>query len=107
MRQTLKTLQPVDELKKGPFLLQVEVLEYRQTEEGAEVDLRLSATSRTGSLVWESILTLLSRNKLKKVRTYVPKQGEIVFKAEVRHSHSADVMFHHSQMNLRLKTSSR
>lgn len=106
MRQTLKTLQPVDELKKGPFLLQVEVLEYRQTEEGAEVDLRLSATSRTGSLVWESILTLLSRNKLEKVSTYIPKRGKSAFKADAMCSHSAgaDVMFRHSQMNLRLKT---
>lgn len=64
VRQSLKTLEPVDELKKGPFMLQVRVLEYQQVEAGVEVNICLSATSRTGSLVWESILTLLSKNKL-------------------------------------------
>lgn len=65
MRQSLKTHQPVDELKKGPFTLQVGVREYRQMEAGVEVDVHLSATSRTGSLVWESIVTLLSPNELR------------------------------------------
>ncbi|XP_034728242.1 uncharacterized protein si:ch211-12e13.1 isoform X2 [Etheostoma cragini] len=65
--QSLKTLQPVDELKKGPFMLQVRVLEYRQINAGVEVDICLSATSRTKSPVWESVLTLLSKNKLQKV----------------------------------------
>lgn len=64
VRQTLKTLQPVDELKKGPFTLQVEVVEYRQVDAGAEVDVRLSVASRSGCPVWESVLTLLSRHKL-------------------------------------------
>ncbi|XP_031156481.1 uncharacterized protein si:ch211-12e13.1 isoform X2 [Sander lucioperca] len=67
VRQSLKTLQPVDELKKGPFTLQVRVLEYRQIDAGVEVDVCLSATSRTGSPVWESVLTLLSKNKLQNV----------------------------------------
>lgn len=64
LRQTLKTLEPVDELKKGPFTLQAGVLMPRQTEAGAEVDICLSATSGTGALVWESVLTLVSRDKL-------------------------------------------
>ncbi|XP_036954889.1 uncharacterized protein si:ch211-12e13.1 [Acanthopagrus latus] len=66
VRQSLKTLQPVDELKKGPFTLQVRVLVYRQIDAGVEVDICLTATSRTGCPVWESVLTLLSENKLHK-----------------------------------------
>lgn len=66
MRQSLKTLQPVDEMKKGPFTLQVRVLVYRQIDAGVEVDICLTATSRTGCPVWESVLTLLSENKLHK-----------------------------------------
>ncbi|XP_056231869.1 uncharacterized protein si:ch211-12e13.1 isoform X2 [Seriola aureovittata] len=62
--QSLKTLQPIDELKKGPFTLQVRVLVYRQVDAGVEVDICLSATSRSGCPVWESVLTLLSKNKL-------------------------------------------
>lgn len=58
------TLQPVDELKKSPFTLEAAVLGYRQVEEGAEVDVRLSARSHRGGPVWESILTLLSRKQL-------------------------------------------
>ncbi|XP_053726890.1 uncharacterized protein si:ch211-12e13.1 [Synchiropus splendidus] len=64
VRQTLRTHQPVDELKKGPFVLQVHVLEYRPVDAGVEVDVRLSAISRCQSLVWESVLTLVSTNKL-------------------------------------------
>ncbi|XP_059193215.1 uncharacterized protein si:ch211-12e13.1 isoform X2 [Centropristis striata] len=64
LRQTLKTLEPVDELKKGPFMLQVRVQGYRQIDAGVEVDICLSATSRSGCPVWESLLTLLSKNKL-------------------------------------------
>uniref|UniRef100_UPI0037E72F04 uncharacterized protein n=1 Tax=Semicossyphus pulcher TaxID=241346 RepID=UPI0037E72F04 len=63
VHQSLKTLQPVDELKKGPFMLEVRVLEYRQIDAGVEVDICLCATARTGCLVWESVLTLLSKNK--------------------------------------------
>lgn len=63
LRQTLRTLEPVDELKKGPFTLQASVLIYRQLEACVEVDIHLSASSRTGSLVWESVLTLVSQNK--------------------------------------------
>lgn len=51
----------MDELKKGPFTLGAAVLAYRQTEAGVEADIRLSAASRTGSLVWESVLTLGSQ----------------------------------------------
>ncbi|XP_040898556.1 uncharacterized protein si:ch211-12e13.1 [Toxotes jaculatrix] len=64
--QSLKTFQPIDELKKGPFTLQVRVLVYRQIDAGVEVDICLSATSRSGCPVWESVLTLLSKNKLHK-----------------------------------------
>ncbi|XP_034452516.1 uncharacterized protein si:ch211-12e13.1 [Hippoglossus hippoglossus] len=64
VRQSVKTLQPIDELKKGPFMLQVRVMEYRPIDAGVEVDICLSASSRSGSLVWESVLTLLSKNKL-------------------------------------------
>nr|XP_019949261.1 PREDICTED: uncharacterized protein LOC109633679 isoform X1 [Paralichthys olivaceus] len=64
VRQSVKTFQPIDELKKGPFMLQVRVMEYRPIDAGVEVDVCLSATSRSGSLVWESVLTLLSKNKL-------------------------------------------
>ncbi|KAF6716969.1 Immediate early response 3-interacting protein 1 [Oryzias melastigma] len=63
VRQSLQTLQPVDELKKGPFSLQARVLGYQQTRAGAEVDIRLSATSRSGSTVWESVLTFLSEGR--------------------------------------------
>ncbi|XP_039659139.1 uncharacterized protein si:ch211-12e13.1 isoform X3 [Perca fluviatilis] len=73
VRQSLKTLQPVDELKKGPFTLQVRVLEYRQIDAGVEVDIGLSATSRTRSSVWESVLTLLSKNKLRKAGRCISK----------------------------------
>ncbi|XP_070690287.1 uncharacterized protein [Pempheris klunzingeri] len=63
VRQNLKTLQPVDELKKGPFMLQVQVQGHRRMNAGVEVDICLSATSRTRCPVWESVLTLLSKNK--------------------------------------------
>lgn len=76
MRQTLKTLQPVDELKKGPFMLQVRVLEYRQVDAGVEVDICLSATARTGCLVWESVLTLLSKDKLHQASTCLPRMED-------------------------------
>ncbi|KAM6944867.1 uncharacterized protein PEZ65_002612 isoform 1-T1 [Lycodopsis pacificus] len=75
VRQSLKTLQPVDELKKGPFMLQVRVQEYRQIDAGVEVDIGLSATSRTGCPVWESVLTLLSKNCLHKASRCLPKNA--------------------------------
>lgn len=80
VHQTSKTLQPVDELKKGPFMLQVQVLDYRQIDAGAQADVRLSATSRTGCLVWESVLTLQSQNKLHKADRCLPrKENECEF----------------------------
>lgn len=83
MHQSLKTLQPVDELKKGPFMLQVRVLEYRRIDAGVEVDIRLSATSRTGCPVWESVLTLLSPNKLHKASRCLPrKENQSEFSAK-------------------------
>lgn len=68
IHQSLKTLEPVDELKKGPFILQSRVLEYRQLSAGMEVDISLCATARTGRPVWESVLTLLSKKTPYKVR---------------------------------------
>ncbi|XP_061585745.1 uncharacterized protein si:ch211-12e13.1 [Cololabis saira] len=76
VRQRLKTLQPVDELKKGPFTLQARALEYRQGDAGVEVDVCLTASSRSGSPVWESVLTLLSRNKLHKPSRCSPADGD-------------------------------
>lgn len=73
VRQSLKTFQPIDELKKGPFTLRVQVLGYQPTDLGVEVDICLSATSRSRCVVWESILTLLSENKLHKAIRCSPK----------------------------------
>lgn len=91
VRQTLKTLQPVDELMKGPFTLQVRILNYRHVDAGVEVDICLSASSRCNSLVWESVLTLMSKNKLKASRrspTYEqknePDETEDVKQVELR-----------------------
>ncbi|XP_047448564.1 uncharacterized protein si:ch211-12e13.1 [Mugil cephalus] len=75
VRQSLKTLQPIDELKKGPFMLQVQVLGYQQTDAGVEVDISLSATSRSGCPVWESVLTLLSKTKLHKSSSCLSKNA--------------------------------
>ncbi|XP_068167714.1 uncharacterized protein si:ch211-12e13.1 [Antennarius striatus] len=74
LHQTVKTLQPVDELKKGPFQLKLGVLDYHQIDAGVEVDVCLSATSRTGCVVWESVLTLLSTNKSNKPRRCLPRR---------------------------------
>ncbi|KAJ0019592.1 hypothetical protein NQD34_007161 [Periophthalmus magnuspinnatus] len=63
VRQSIRTLQPIDELKKGPFGVRASVLVYRGLSGGVEVDIGLSAMSRNQSLVWESVLTLLSKNK--------------------------------------------
>lgn len=67
--QSLKTFQPIDELKKGPFMLQAHVLEYRSVDVGVEVDISLRAISRTGQHIWDSVLTLLSLNQDKEART--------------------------------------
>lgn len=64
LRQTVTTLQPVDELKKGPFSLQASVLGYQQVKEGVEVEVCLSAGSQRAGPVWQSVLTLLSRQQL-------------------------------------------
>lgn len=60
----MTSLQPVDQLKKGPFSLQAAVLGYRQVEEGVEVQVRLAASSQGAGLVWQSVLTLLSRKRV-------------------------------------------
>lgn len=64
----------MDELKKGPFTLRVQVLEYRQVDAGVEVDVCLTATARTGCAVWESVLTLLSKNKSHKASRCLPRK---------------------------------
>lgn len=64
LRQSMTTLQPVDELKKGPFSLQATILGYQQLEEGVEVEVCLSAESQGAGPVWQSVLTLLSRKQL-------------------------------------------
>ncbi|XP_061763022.1 uncharacterized protein si:ch211-12e13.1 [Nerophis ophidion] len=77
VRQSIRTRQPVDELKKGPFMLQVQVLLYRLVDAGVEVDVRLSAFSRHKCLVWESVVTLLSETKLPKaVKGGAEKENE-------------------------------
>ncbi len=54
-------------------MLQVRVLEYRQIDAGVEVDVCLSATARTGCSVWESVLTLLSKDKLHRAGRRLPR----------------------------------
>ncbi|XP_056150546.1 uncharacterized protein si:ch211-12e13.1 isoform X2 [Lampris incognitus] len=73
VRQSLRTLQPIDELKKGPFILYGQVLEYRPVDAGVEVDVSLSATSHSNYLVWQSVLTLLSKSKFHRAPRPVPK----------------------------------
>lgn len=63
VRQSIRTREPIDELKKGPFQLRASVLVYRAVSGGVEVDIGLSATSRTQRLVWESVLTLMSPSR--------------------------------------------
>ncbi|XP_030647591.1 uncharacterized protein si:ch211-12e13.1 [Chanos chanos] len=60
VRQTLSSLQPVDELKKGPFTVQARVTEYRSVLDGVEVDISLSA-GRGDLPVWESAITMFSQ----------------------------------------------
>ncbi|XP_061135559.1 uncharacterized protein si:ch211-12e13.1 isoform X1 [Syngnathus typhle] len=95
VRQSIKTHQPVDELKKGPFTLQVQVLVYRTLDVGVEVDVLLSATSRSKSLVWESILTLMSKNK------YQQAKNEIAMAAQMDEAMLQDV----KQVDLRVPLS--
>ncbi|XP_022068505.2 uncharacterized protein si:ch211-12e13.1 isoform X2 [Acanthochromis polyacanthus] len=99
VRQSLKTFEPVDELKKGPFMLQAQVLSYQQTDAGVEVDVCLSATSRSGCPVWESVLTLLSENKLHKASTHLPRNDS---KNEQRFGHPPDEPENVKQVELRV-----
>ncbi|KAL0979640.1 hypothetical protein UPYG_G00187610 [Umbra pygmaea] len=74
LRQSLRTWQPIDELKKGPFMLQACVLEYRVVEDGVEVDISLTAISHTDQPVWESVTTMLSQDKGRKPNTqHIPE----------------------------------
>lgn len=72
VRQSLRTREPIDELKKGPFQLRASVLLYRTVSGGVEVDIGLSATSRKQCLVWESVLTLRSPIKAHRGATAAP-----------------------------------
>ncbi|XP_054628795.1 uncharacterized protein si:ch211-12e13.1 isoform X2 [Dunckerocampus dactyliophorus] len=83
VRQSIKSHQPVDELKKGPFVLRVQVLVYRLVDAGVEVDVRLSAFSRCESVVWESIITLLSKNEPQQANKCVAKKENEGEKNEV------------------------
>lgn len=83
LRQSVTSLQPVDELKKGPFWLQAAVLGYRQVEEGAEVEVRLSAGSQGAGPVWQSVLTLLSRKRVD-VRRAEPRRCDALMAAQDR-----------------------
>lgn len=62
IRQTIRSFQPVDELKKGPFLLQASVQEYRATDMGVEVDVLCEIKNRALQSVWEGTMTCLSRD---------------------------------------------
>ncbi|XP_015252096.1 PREDICTED: uncharacterized protein LOC107098768 [Cyprinodon variegatus] len=88
VHQSLKTFLPIDEVKKGPFMLQVRIQGYRQTDSGVEVDVCLSVTSRSGCPVWESILTLLSKNRLHRhllrKKEEQPNDEENIKRVEVR-----------------------
>lgn len=63
---TVHVSDAVDELKRGAFSLQAQVMEYRAVNTGVEVDLSLTA-SRDQEIVWSSTSTLLSPNS-----TYTP-----------------------------------
>ncbi|XP_029917070.1 uncharacterized protein LOC115365968 [Myripristis murdjan] len=73
LQQSVRKLQPVDELRRGVFTLQARVLQYRPVDAGVEVDIQLSATSCSNCLVWESVLTLLSKNRFHKATRPVPE----------------------------------
>lgn len=76
VRQSIRTLEPIDELKKGPFQLRCSVLVYRTVRGGVEVDIGLSATSRMQRLVWESVLTLMSPSKEHRETTAAASENE-------------------------------
>ncbi|XP_077456847.1 uncharacterized protein LOC144074336 isoform X2 [Stigmatopora argus] len=91
VRQSIKTHQPIDELKKGPFTLQVQVLVYRTVDVGVEVDILLSATSRFESLVWESTLTLLSENNQQGAVKSEGENGNDCLKDEEAHVKKVEI----------------
>uniref|UniRef100_W5M4J3 Si:ch211-12e13.1 n=3 Tax=Lepisosteus oculatus TaxID=7918 RepID=W5M4J3_LEPOC len=74
VRKIMRTLQPIDELKKGPFSLQASVREYRTVEVGIEVDIALDVTDRASKPVWAGLVTLLSRDT-KKLNKWQPACG--------------------------------
>lgn len=72
VRQSIRTREPIDELKKGPFQVRASVLVYRAVSGGVEVDIGLSATSRKQRLVWESVLTLMSPSRARSEASGAP-----------------------------------
>ncbi|XP_065107048.1 uncharacterized protein [Paramisgurnus dabryanus] len=74
VRQKVIVPEAVDELKKGPFMLQAQILEYRAVNAGVEVDLSLKA-SRDQQLIWSSTLTLLSPNGTYKPHAHPDTEG--------------------------------
>lgn len=78
VRQSIRTLEPIDELKKGPFQLRASVLAYRKGRGGVEVDIGLSATSQMQRLVWESVLTLMSPNKKYRKTTAAKNENDVL-----------------------------
>ncbi|XP_036381834.1 uncharacterized protein si:ch211-12e13.1 [Megalops cyprinoides] len=91
IRQTLRTFQPIDELKKGPFLLEASVVEYRTVEEGVEVDIKLAAADRANQPVWEGLLTLLSRD-MKRITSKQPPARGVLEVEEVKAEERAVVI---------------
>ncbi|KAI4900069.1 hypothetical protein NFI96_005224 [Prochilodus magdalenae] len=69
VRQTVRLLKPLDELKRGAFSLRVGVEEYRSVDGGVEVDLSLrlrACQQEEEEEGWSSIITLLSPNTASK-----------------------------------------
>ncbi|XP_028661817.2 uncharacterized protein si:ch211-12e13.1 [Erpetoichthys calabaricus] len=78
-----KTFQPVDEIKKGPFLLQASLVEYRSVEAGTEVDIVLELKDQAMKPVWKRKVTLLqesinSSNRTKVAKSEDPKDLKVV-----------------------------
>ncbi|KAJ8262680.1 hypothetical protein COCON_G00151370 [Conger conger] len=80
---TLRTFQPIDELKKGPFSLQAGVMEYKAVERGVEVEIKLTAADRVDQSVWEANVTLLSRD-MKQIMSQQPPAQRLLESEEVK-----------------------
>ncbi|XP_039613931.1 uncharacterized protein si:ch211-12e13.1 [Polypterus senegalus] len=76
VRSFTKTFQPVDEIKKGPFLLQASLVEYRSVEAGTEVDIALELKDQAMKPVWKSEVTLLQESTNSSNTTNVAKSED-------------------------------